>query len=160
MKKYSLYISLTLLALACGSSNQRDEAAVTMSDYNWMNGLWLAHGLEYFEEWRVGDDSTKYGRAYKIEGQDTIITEQIVFSQRKGEFVYTPTVKSQNRGLPIVFRAVSAKPHEIQFENLDHDFPNRIIYFQTSEAQIDVRLEQVKEGNVTQSYDILMSRIE
>ena len=160
MKKYSLYIIIILFAAACGSPNQPAGSKITMSDYDWLNGLWLAHGLEYFEEWRDGDDSTKYGRAYKIEGQDTIITEQIVFSLRNGNFVYTPTVKSQNNGLPIEFKAVSVKSHEIQFENLGHDFPNRIIYFNTSDAQIDVRLEQVQEGNVTQSYDILMSRIE
>ena len=159
MKIFSTYLVVALLVIACGGPNTGTKDSVEMSDFEWMHGLWLAHGLEYFEEWREVDDSTKYGRAYKVEGQDTVVTEEIVFSKRKGDFFYTPTVKSQNRGLPIEFKSVSVKPHEIQFENLGHDFPNRIIYFQTSESQIDVRLEQVKEGNVTQSYDILMSRI-
>ena len=131
-----------------------------MSDYNWMSGSWLAHGMEYIEEWTIVDDSTMTARVYKEEGKDTIVTEVIIFNRRGTEFLYTPTVKSQNSGQPITFKATVTNPNELQFENLAHDFPNRIVYFRTSDQQMDVRIEAVANGQVTQSYDILMSRLD
>jgi hypothetical protein len=50
-------------------------------------------------------------------------------------------------------------PNELQFENMAHDFPNRIVYFRTSDQQMDVRIEAVANDQVMKSYDILMSRL-
>jgi hypothetical protein len=130
-----------------------------MEDYQWMVGSWLAHGMEYIEEWSIINDSTMTARVYREEGTDTIVSEQIVFSERNGNFVYTPTVKSQNSGQPINFEATVMTPNELQFENMAHDFPNRIVYFRTSDQQMDVRIEAVANGQVMKSYDILMSRL-
>lgn len=157
---------LILLLVGCSNKDQSQKdgknevVTIAMTDYHWLEGVWLAHGLEYFEEWKTKDDSTMLGRAYKLEGIDTSITEEIIFTERGGVFTYTPTVKSQNQGRPIVFTGVTMDKSQMVFENLKHDFPNRIIYFLTSDQQIDVRIEQVIDGNVGQTYDIIMSRME
>jgi hypothetical protein len=144
--------------MSCGSQPSKDK--VDINDYRWMLGTWLAHGLEFYEKWEVQDDSTFVGIAFNDNEGDTVVTERILFQKRGGELQYVPTVYNQNSGRAIVFKAVNAEANLIQFENMEHDFPNRIVYFNTSEQQMDVKLEGIRNGEVFQSYDILMSKME
>lgn len=161
-----------LLLISCGKRQppqsqesiekeaEQAEDAQSMQDYEWMLGTWLAHGMEYYEVWKQTDDSTFSAIVYKELGVDSTITERIQFSFQKGAFIYSPTVLSQNMGLPVTFRSVQAKKEMIQFENMEHDFPNRIVYFKSSDEQMDVKIDGVRDGEVFQSYDIMMSKME
>lgn len=131
-----------------------------LGDYDWMLGTWLAHGMEYYEVWEKKNDSTFSAIVYKELGVDSTITERIELSERGGDYIYTPTVLSQNAGQPITFLSVQAKKNMIQFENMAHNFPNRIVYFKSSAQQMDVKIDGVQDGEVFQSYDIMMSKME
>lgn len=163
--KYGL-ILLAIVLTSCGErkddagSEKRANQATHIDDYSWMLGTWLAHGLEFFEIWEKQDDSTYIGKAYKELGVDSTLSEIIRFEHRDGEFYYIPTVRKQNDGQPVVFKGVNAELELIQFENLNHDFPNRIVYFKRGDVHMDVKIESVTDGYVDKSYDIPMSKME
>jgi len=166
LKKYNISLLLILLlGVSCGSNSSSQEGkkpkrATHIDDYSWMLGTWLAHGLEFFEVWEKQDDSTYIGKAYKELGVDSTLNEVISFEYRKGEFFYVPTVRKQNNGQPVVFKCVNPDLEFIQFENLEHDFPNRIVYFKRGPVHMDVKIESVTNGYVEKSYDIPMSKME
>ncbi|MDX1685703.1 MAG: hypothetical protein R3275_10740, partial [Saprospiraceae bacterium] len=72
----------------------------------------------------------------------------------------SPTYRSAQMGQAVEYPAVEVQPEMIQFENMQLGFPNRIVYFKTSDQQIDVKLESITGDSITRSYDILMSRME
>lgn len=135
------------------------EPATSINDYNWMLGTWLAHGLEFYEHWEKVDDYTLRGTVYKELNDSSTISEIILFRKTEDGFEYKPTVNNENNGLPITFRSVNAQTNLIQFENMRHDFPNRIVYFKNSEQQLDVKIEGIRDGETFQSYDIMMSKM-
>lgn len=152
--------------MSCGGQNdQRNSSKSNVEidsaqDFSWMVGTWMAHGLEYYESWEILDDSTLSATVFTTETGDTSITEKVLLTFRGGQWTYTPTMQSAQLGQNIEFPAVSMTYEMIQFENLENHFPNRIVYFNTSENQIDVKIEDLENGYVSQSYDILMSRIQ
>lgn len=159
LKKSSklLFISFLCVVYACANNaSQESQIPTSTQSYDWLTGRWMAHGMEYYETWEIVDDSTM---SATVENDEDGITEKILLTYRKGQWIYTPTYLSAKRGTAIDFTAVEATPHMIQFENRQNDFPNRIVYFHTSDEQIDVKIENLDGQNVVQSYDILMSRI-
>ena len=158
MKVFSYLILTALLLAACGRSSQgQGQSPDSAEDLAWLTGKWMAHGLEYYETWSIINDSTLMA---VVENDEDGITEKVLLTFENGNWVYSPTYLSAQKGQAISFIAVEANDELIQFENRQNDFPNRIVYFNTSGDQIDVKLEQLNGDEIVQSYDILMSRLE
>lgn len=155
MKVFKYLILIGLIISGCERPGEKSVS--NAQDLRWMTGKWLAHGLEYYETWSIVNDTTLMA---VVENDEDGVTEKVILSLENGTWVYSPTYLSAQMGRAIDFNAVVANDEMIQFENRQNDFPNRIVYFHTSEDQIDVKLEQLNGDEVTQSYDILMSRLE
>jgi len=55
---------------------------------------------------------------------------------RNDKLLYIPIVSDQNSGEPTVFTEVSFSDTLIAFENMEHDFPQRITYRKTSDTTL------------------------
>lgn len=116
-------ILLTILTSCSRPSSRLDSR-------NWLLGEWEsvdgdARGLEI---WQQTDDSTFTGRAVSVIVTDTVWAEDMWLQERNGTIDFISQDASQNEGGKVAFRLVNDDPKDLIFENLQHDFPQRIRY--------------------------------
>ncbi len=116
-------------------------ANTTQSDVHelhWLNGWWQNPskvGIA-FEDWKLNENGTMTGRSGMVVGKDTIASETLVIEQKDNKIYYIPTVKGQNNDQPIPFEMTSAVADSFVFENKEHDFPNRIVYYKLANNKL------------------------
>ena len=123
---------LLLLIITIFASNLTNAQNINKSfeDLHSVIGTWkmeTKRGMIY-ESWQKINDSTLKGSSYKLNGQDTIILEQVELVIRNGKIMYIPSVTDQNKNQPVVFKLANLENGTYTFENKKHDFPQRIIY--------------------------------
>ena len=80
------------------------------------------------ERWQKITDSTLRGISFKVKVLDTTILEEVDLLLRGDQILYIPVVANENNHQPVTFRLVAVKDARYVFENLQHDFPQRVIY--------------------------------
>ncbi|HRE41308.1 MAG TPA: DUF6265 family protein [Ignavibacteria bacterium] len=112
-------------------------------DFDFLIGKWVLETKKGFvyEEWEKVSDTLFKGKSYNL--SDDIITplESIELVKIDNDYFYIPTVINQNEGKPIKFRLVSSDKDIFVFENLEHDFPQRIIYQKSDGLTLYARIE-------------------
>lgn len=98
-------------------------------DFDRLAGRWLMETprQSFLEQWE------KKGALYSgfmsvIENGDTITAENIRILAEKEDYYYEATTAGQNDSAAVKFKLVSYQPNEWVFENLMHDYPQRIVY--------------------------------
>lgn len=98
------------------------------------------------EVWKQVADSEYAGYSSLVSNTgDTMMRETIRLVNEQGTLWYIPTVSDQNNGAPVRFKETAFSDSMITFENLEHDYPQRIIY----KHQSDSVMEAVIEGQIT-----------
>ena len=109
-------------------------------------------GKQRIEIWTKKDSNTLSGSGLKVNGQDTIILENLILSYKDDAYWYIPTVPDQNDGQPVPFKMTKYDALEVTFENPEHDFPQRIVY--SLKPLISKDLSEISKG------DSLIVRVE
>lgn len=120
-------LSLVLIILTgCSQKYQID-----ISELNWIIGSRKAvvNDNLIIEKWEQENDTVLIGKSYVATVEDTVLMETIQIVQTSETIYYIPTVFDQNDGKPVKFKLKSSDPEQLIFENLDHDFPQRIYYY-------------------------------
>ncbi len=98
----------------------------------WLLGSWRRETERSVthETWRRLSDHTFEGESVRISkaGGDTTFTESLLLAEMQGELFYLPKVAENP--IPVAFKAVAFEDDQIVFENVEHDFPQRITYKQ------------------------------
>ena len=112
-----------LIALRIGPDLQ-------VPDLGWLQGTWQQQKQTHtmYESWHKLDDSTMVSVSYYLKGQDTAWLERVRLEQREGKLSYIASVVGQNSGQPVRFSLVEGSATHLVFENVSHDFPQRITY--------------------------------
>lgn len=100
-------------------------------------GRWqrLGKSSPEFEEWKILQSNLLEGRMYKINGIDTIVSEEIRLLEINNEILYQAKAFNQSEQGRINFILTSHSNNTFIFENSTHDFPKRIIYqFKASDS--------------------------
>lgn len=140
-----LSLAIALLGLAaCGTSPAPEEAALdqtpSVHEFSWLVGRWQSRtgGVLSEETW----DPSPWGKM--MLGRNRTVSpsgEQIAFeSLHIGVYdggVFYVASPDGAPGTP--FELVEWGPTHVIFENLEHDFPKRIIYLQRSENELEAR---------------------
>ena len=134
----STTILITNLISACGSPKKTNDLPVqgnkktyeAIKSISWLMGRWENKSAEgtMTETWVQLNDSVYSGKSIFMEGKDTQFVETITIEQRGNEVFYIPVVKNQNDGKPTMFKLTNANGSKVQFENPEHDFPQKISY--------------------------------
>ncbi|MCH8904060.1 MAG: hypothetical protein IIA45_09125 [Bacteroidetes bacterium] len=145
---FSLFI-LVITISGCRTSYQSEN----FDQYSWIIGSWMheTEGELGYEKWWRQDEDNYAGIGYEIIGGDTLVFEDLFIRRTENHVEYIAVVKDQNEGEPIRFRMISLNPYNLQFENYDHDFPQRINYLRYANddsIKIFVRLEGKVRGEV------------
>lgn len=95
-------------------------------------GCWQAEGrgTTVLEVWSRPLGGMMLGHSQTERAGKPAAYEYLRIEPREGALVYIPTIKRQET----VFTAVKVTPAEVVFENLAHDFPQRIIYRATPDG--------------------------
>ncbi len=115
---------------------------------NFLQGTWRVENQEIYEHWDKLNDHTLKGLSYKMEDGRMIVSEYLEIVQSNNEVIYTAIVINQNQNQGIEFKLTQSDSTFV-FENMNHDFPKKIVYQQLSENGI---LVQVSDGK-QQCYD-------
>lgn len=99
--------------------------------FSLLSGTWSmtkSDGSRRLEVWHYVNDTTMAGLGLKVKGQDTFLLENLQLINKTSGYWYIPTVPDQNSGQPVPFELTSSDRHVYVFENIQHDFPQRIQY--------------------------------
>ena len=124
----------------------------------WLAGCWAAEDSEpgSVEQWMPLAGGTLLGMGRTVRAGRTVEHE---FMQIRLAADGTPVFIAQpsRRAAPVPFKLLRASPTEMVFENLEHDFPQRVIYRQESSTSLRARIEGLRNG-VLRGIDFPMRR--
>ncbi|MDB5472069.1 MAG: hypothetical protein JWR84_3629 [Caulobacter sp.] len=102
-------------------------AADRLSDIAWMQGNWRVtqdDGAVVYETWLPAEGGIMPGVGRTVKDAKAQV-EFMRIDERDGRIAFTAVLTGQ---APTTFVAKSRTADEVVFENLEHDFPQRVIY--------------------------------
>jgi Domain of unknown function (DUF6265) len=139
-------LSVTTLLLIVPMLSVSAQLRSPVADLDWLSGAWGGEkdGVYAEEHWMTPLGGTLVGMHRDVRGGRTISFEFLRIEERGGRAVYL----ASPRGAPATpFTAVEQAPRRVLFENLAHDFPQRIIYWRDGEA-LHARVEGLVRGTL------------
>jgi hypothetical protein len=136
----SIILSSIFLLSACSTTEETE-----VNSLKWMLGKWQSSTEEgiLYEEWKKINDSTYSGHAYAITPEgDTTFSETAEITKINGAITYSVTVNEEST---TDFALVDNQDIAV-FENVDHDFPQRIIYQKLAKDSLFARIEGTVDG--------------
>lgn len=152
MKPLHFFIFCTLCFVSCQPVNHHNpKEKDKFSQISWLLGRWEMHTSQglIMEEWTRPTVTQWQGTSYLIKPSgDTAFSEHIRLSNDDDTLHYLPVVQGQNEGKAVDFAEKSISDTEVTFENLRHDFPQRIIYKKLSDTAMVATIEGNQNGQL------------
>ncbi|HWK88572.1 MAG TPA: DUF6265 family protein [Longimicrobium sp.] len=141
MRLPSLLALAVLLPLGAASS----RVSPGVDDVGWMAGCWEGHDGETVteEQWSRPRGGTMFGFSRTIQGDSTAWFEFTRIEERGDSLVFIANPSGQAGG---EFTAKEVSEARVVFENLAHDFPQRVIYFTVGADSLGARIEGLQNG--------------
>jgi hypothetical protein len=121
------------------------QAAPTVVQVGWIAGCWeLSAGARRIEEqWMRPRAGLMLGVSRTVVGDSLREYEQVALFERGGRLVYAAAPARQ---APAEFESIAVSDSAVTFENLTHDFPQRIIYRRRGADSLVARVEGMRGG--------------
>lgn len=159
MSKLDAAVCGLMFFVLCGCV-QAQDAKPSVDGLAWMAGCWERSVPERQtttgEQWMKPAGGTMIGMSRTVKAGKTTGFEflRIVTTDAGFDYVAKP---SANPG-ETAFKMVKASAGEVIFENLEHDFPQRIIYRSDKPDELFARIEGTRNGKLS-GMDIPMKRV-
>lgn len=139
-------ILLLLVIVSCKNSDSNKNEKIKAA--SWLLGNWENKSADgnLTENWEKVNDSTFQAQSYYIKEKDTVHFESIILQQKGENLTYTATVKGQNNDKPVVFKLKTATDKQVSFENLKHDYPQKISYNQITPDSLVAKISGIQQG--------------
>jgi hypothetical protein len=139
-------ILLLLAIVSCKNSEANEKDKIKTA--NWLLGKWETKTADgtLSESWKQLNDSTFQGESFFIKNKDTLHFETVTLQQNGEELIYNATVKGQNNDKPVPFKITSETEKQLVFENLKHDYPQKITYTQIKKDSLVASISGVQLG--------------
>lgn len=120
-----------------------------MKQFHWLEGRWEGDygGMQTFEEWKPVNENLMHGFGGVLSNRDTMFAEEIKMEIKNGSLFYVAVVPEISG--PIAFKLIKSDKDSVVFENLEHDFPKRIIYIKRSSDSLSAHVEGIKSGKAS-----------
>lgn len=137
---------LLLAIVSCKSSESNKFEKIKGA--NWILGNWESKSADgnLTETWKKVNDSTFHANSYFIKEKDTLHFESITLQQRGEELTYSAAVQGQNNDKPVAFKLTTATEKQMIFENLKHDYPQKISYTQISPDSLVAKISGIQQA--------------
>ncbi|MDI5893329.1 DUF6265 family protein [Flavobacterium algoritolerans] len=146
MFRKTTLILLLLVIVSCKNSDYNKNEKIKAA--SWLLGNWENKSADgnLTENWEKLNDSTFQAQSYYIKEKDTVHFESIILQQKGENLTYTATVKGQNNDKPVVFKLTTATDKQVSFENLKHDYPQKISYSQITPDSLVAKISGIQQG--------------
>jgi hypothetical protein len=111
---------------------------------DFLQGTWKIENKEEYEHWDKLNENSLKGFSYKLKDGKLMVSEYLDITKANKEVIYTATVLKQNEGKGIHFTLIKADS-SYTFENLNHDFPKRIVYKRLNDTEVYVQVSDGKQ---------------
>jgi uncharacterized protein DUF6265 len=140
----TMFLVLTLLALAAGSSAQKKPS---LENLGWLSGCWEGRqGEATIEEiWSKPAGGSMLGLGRTVKANRTVSYEFMQFREENGSLAFLPQPQGGTR---VSFPLKDSFGEKFIFENLNHDFPQRVIYEQKGKALLLASIEGTYKGKL------------
>ncbi len=124
----------------------------------WLAGCWelRAPGRVTTEMWMAPAGGAMFGASRTVVGSAVRESEYLRINARGDTLIYTAIPSGQTE---TQFKTTSTSTSPIVFENLVHDFPQRIIYRRAGADSVIARIEGPGPNNTTRGSDFPMRRV-
>ncbi len=147
-------IAAAMLALGAGNAAAADPVA----RLGWLQGCWQAAGAEAGsgEQWMAAAGGTVLGMSRTVRKGKTTEYEFLQIRETEpGKLAYIAMPSGRP---PTTFTLLRASDNEFVFENLGHDFPQRVIYRRDGDKILNARIEGNSKGKA-KGIDFPMQRV-
>jgi hypothetical protein len=140
-----------ILLLLCLWTGNIVHAQITTVDFHYldkMEGTWTmtTKRSTYLEKWSRMDENTWQGQSWRIVGKDsTKMDDMRLIRTPTGIYYAIAAVKDPKTGKAMRFPLRVLKPVGFVAENLESDYPQKVIYRWKSEKRMDAHFEGKKE---------------
>lgn len=151
LRKLPIFLITSLVLISCGNRTSKstvDSETPGLAICQWIEGEWTnksEQGL-LVEKWSRLNDTCMSGLSFLINGKDTLFSEKIRLCARSKGIFYLPAVQGQNENQEVSFELVRSTSDSLVFENLLHDFPQRIIYAHPTADSLVASIEGTENG--------------
>ena len=147
-----------VLVFVLGGSIHAQDAKSSVNGLSWMSGCWEVNdnGVITTERWAQPTENLMIGTSQTVKNGKTVSFEFLRIANNGQGFVYVAKPSSAQSETPFAFAKMGDK--EIVFENLKHDFPQRIIYRADKADSLFARIEGMQNGKL-EGMDIPMKRV-
>ena len=110
-------------------------------------GTWkmISDKIQYYEEWRLINDSELIGIGFSVEQGDTVLSEELYVKKFADTWAYVALPVNQTITL---FALSEYSDSTFIFENEEHDYPQKIIYEFTADGKLNAATEGIIEGEL------------
>jgi len=113
----------------------------------WLAGCWAQEKAERgsMEMWMAPAGDAMLGMSRTMRNGKAVAHEFMQIRARENALVFIALPSNQRE---TTFAAARIAEREIVFENLEHDFPQRVIYRRTAPDALSARIEGMREGKL------------
>ena len=144
---YLLAILLvSIISLPSLADAQTSEVKPTLAAISWLAGNWSSdeRGRQVTEQWMSAAGGTMLGMSRTVSEGRTVDYEFLrLHVESNGEISYVAKPSGQAEA---TFKLIRASSTEAVFENLQHDFPQRITYTWMEGDKLTAVIEGTKKG--------------
>ena len=150
-------IAAILLAGTTMASGFQSSHPSPVEQARWLAGCWeLQRGSRTgFEMWMPPAGGIMMGASRTVAGGKVVEWERLQLSVQEGKLVYTSLPSGQTEAS---FTSTDVTDSSFTVENLQHDFPQRIIYRRHGPDSLVARIEG-PQGSTTRGIDFPMRRV-
>ncbi|WP_394779448.1 DUF6265 family protein [Undibacterium sp.] len=119
--------------------------AATVADLDWLSGCWQSTGAEAGSEehWLAPAGGSLLGMGRTVAKGNTVAFEFMRIEQQADTLVFTA---KSSRKPEASFQMLSLQNKKVVFENLQKDFPQRVIYQLKDDGSLLGRIEGTSDG--------------
>jgi hypothetical protein len=130
---------IVLLVLFATNIFAQDDSIKKLFPGKWKMDV---ENAEVYEEWQLVNENELIGISYSIEDGVKNINESLYLKKFADQWAYVAVPKNQNIAL---FALIEHSPQKLLFENMEHNFPQKISY----EFHKDGRMTAAIQGEVS-----------
>ena len=151
------FASVLVIGVTLGAGVQGRSSTSPVEQARWLAGCWeLKRGSRTgFEMWMPPAGGIMMGASRTVAGGAVVEWERLQLTEREGKLVYTSLPSGQTEAS---FTSTALTDSSFTVENLQHDFPQRIIYRRQGADSLVARIEG-PQGATTRGIDFPMRRV-
>ncbi len=152
MKRVNILLLLILFAFTIVANSCNSTTSEELKPFNFMLGNWQSSkdsSTILFENWEEKEGKF-VGKSFAIDQKgDTVFSEkaEIFFN---GETIVYAVAAGKQKWVDFIYK--QNQIDEAIFENLEHDFPQRIIYSTNDKSKLFAKIEGKVDGEMVREY--------